>query len=220
MTPILRTAQGVTLIGGGAVAPGDAALALARAPVVMAADGGAATALALGLMPAAVAGDLDSLPPAARAAIPADRLHRIAEQVTTDFEKCLARVAAPFVIGIGFAGDRPDHLLAALNVLVRLRVPPCLLLAGTDVMFAAPHRLSLDLPPGTRLSLFPLGRVTGTAQGLRWPLDGLVLDPAGQVGTSNQATGPVALTLDGPCLVILPRAQLDAALAGLGLSAP
>ena len=220
MTPILRATQGVTLIGAGAIAPGDADLALARAPVVRAADGGAATALALGLMPAAVAGDLDSLPDATRAAIAPDRVHRIADQVTTDFEKCLSRVAAPFVIGIGFAGDRPDHLLAALNVLVRVRVPPCLLLAGGDVILAAPARLSLDLPPGTRLSLFPMGRVTGTGRGLRWPLDRLVLDPAGQVGTSNEATGPVALALSGPCLVILPRAHLDAALAGLGLNAP
>lgn len=220
MTPVLRTTRAVTLIGGGAVAAEDAAQALARAPVVMAADGGAATALALGLMPEAVVGDMDSLPDAARAAIAPDRLHRIAEQLTTDFEKCLTRVAAPFVIGIGFAGDRSDHLLAALNVLVRVRVPPCLLLAGGDVIFAAPDRLALDLPPGTRLSLFPMGRVTGASRGLRWPLDGLALDPAGQVGTSNEATGPVALELTGPCLVILPRAHLDAALAGLALSAP
>ncbi|WP_112874048.1 thiamine diphosphokinase [Paracoccus endophyticus] len=220
MTPVLRATQGVTLIGGGTVAPGDATLALARAPVVMAADGGAAAALALGLMPAAVAGDMDSLPEGAQAAIPPRRVHRIADQVTTDFEKCLARLDAPFVIAIGFAGSRTDHLLATLNVLVRLRVPPCLLLAGGDVIFAVPDRLALDVPAGTRLSLFPLGRVTGTSRGLRWPLDGLVLDPAGQVGTSNQATGPVALALDGPCLVILPRAGLDAAMKGLGLSAP
>ncbi|WP_134726561.1 thiamine diphosphokinase [Paracoccus luteus] len=217
MTPVLRTTQGVTLIGGGAVTADDAAVALARAPVVMAADGGAAKALALGLTPRAVAGDMDSLPDAARTAIPPDRLHRIAEQDSTDFEKCLTRVAAPFVIGIGFAGDRTDHLLAALNVLVRVRVPPCLLLAGADVILAAPPRLALDLAPGTRLSLFPMGRVTGASRGLRWPLDGLALDSAGRVGTSNEAAGPVVLELTGPCLVILPRAHLDAALAGLGL---
>ena len=215
MTAVVACGTGVTLIGGGAVTAQDLAQALALAPVVMAADSGADRALADGLMPRAVVGDLDSLSPEGRAAIPPDRLHRIAEQETTDFEKCLARIAAPFVVGVGFTGPRADHLLACLTTLVRLRHPPCLLLGGEDAIFAAPARLTLDLPPGTRLSLYPLGPVTGTSRGLRWPIDGLVLDPAARTGTSNCTTGAVELTLDGPCLAILPRAHAAAAVRAL-----
>lgn len=215
MTPVLASAAGVTLVGGGEVTAQDLSQALALAPVVAAADSGADRALAAGLMPEAVIGDLDSLSPQTRAAIPSDRLHRIAEQETTDFEKALLRIAAPFVLGVGFAGTRIDHLLAALNTLVRLRRPPCLLLAGEDLAFAAPPALSLGLPPGTRLSLCPLGPVTGTSRGLGWPIDGLTLDPAGFIGTSNQTTGPVELALDGSCIVILPREQAPAAIRAI-----
>ena len=209
MTPILSSATGVTLIGGGAVSDADLAEATALAPAIMAADSGSERALAAGLMPQAVAGDFDSLSDRVRARVPADRLHHIAEQETTDFEKCLSRVAAPFVVAVGFAGPRYDHLLANLTTLARLRRPPCLLLAGTDAMLAAPPLLALDLPAGTRVSLYPLGRVMGESRGLRWPVGGLVLDPAARVGTSNAALGgTVELALDGPCIVILPRRHL------------
>lgn len=216
MTPLLSSAAGVTLIGGGEVSPADLAQATALAPAIMAADSGSVRALAAGLMPLAVAGDFDSLSAEVRARVPADRLHHIAEQETTDFEKCLSRIAAPFVVAVGFAGPRYDHLLANLTTLTRLRRPPCLLLGGTDVMIAAPPRLALDLPADTRVSLYPLGRVTGESRGLRWPIGGLVLDPAGRVGTSNAAMGgTVELALDGPCVVILPRRHLADALTAL-----
>lgn len=212
---ILRSARAVTLIGGGAVAPEALAMALARAPVVVAADGGAGAALAAGLMPQAVIGDLDSLGPQTRAAIPQDRLHRIAEQDTTDFQKCLSRIEAPLILAIGFAGPRVDHLLACLTALVQPAAPRCILMTETEAIFAAPPRLSLDLPPGTRVSVAPMGRVTGASLGLRWPLDGITLDPATRTGTSNEATGPVQLSLTGPAIILIPAPQLDAAIAGL-----
>ena len=46
----------------------------------------------------------------------------------------------------------------------------------------------------------------------------LVLDPAARTGTSNRAEGPVELALDGPCLVILPRAHAAAAVRALAAS--
>lgn len=217
MTPVLRTDRGVTLVGGGALNAGTLRAAMALAPVVMAADGGADAALALGVMPDAVVGDFDSLSDAARAAVPADRLHHIAEQDSTDLQKCLSRVEAPFVIVVGFDGARVDHTLAALTVLIRRPGPPCVMLSPDDAIIPAPTRLTLDLPPGTRVSLFPMGEMRGRSTGLRWPIDGLVLTPAGQVSTSNEATGRVTLDIEGPGLVIVPAAhlaQLLAAIAG------
>lgn len=216
MTPVLRARQGVTLIGGGAVTGDEVAAALALAPEVMAADGGADQALAHGLMPAAVVGDFDSISDAARAAIAPERLHRVAEQDSTDFEKCLQRLEAPFVIALGFSGRRLDHTLAALSVLMRQPDPPCVMLAEAEAIFPAPADLALDLPPGTRLSLFPMGVVRGTSRGLRWPIDGLEFTPAGRVGTSNEVSGPVRLRLEGPMLVLLPADHLASAVQAVG----
>lgn len=205
---ILRSRQPVTLIGGGLLSATDLTQALPLAPVVAAADGGADAALAHGLMPAAVWGDFDSLSPAARDAIPAQNLHHVAEQDSTDFEKCLSRIHAPLVLALGFSGGRQDHFLAALTTLARRIGPPVILLAGEDAITLCPPRITLDLPPGTRLSLYPMGPASGGSTGLAWPIDGLAFAPDLRTGTSNRSTGPVSLTVQGPMLLILPRAQL------------
>lgn len=214
MTPLPTAAGGVTLIGGGSVEPGDLALALAHAPCLVAADGGADAALAAGLMPEMVIGDLDSISPTARARL-ADRLHPVAEQDSTDFEKCLQRIAAPHVIAVGFAGRRLDHTLAALSVIARRPGQRILMLAEAEVVFLAPPQLRLDIAPGLPVSLFPMGPVRGTSTGLVWPIDGLDFAPDARVGTSNEASGPVMLTTDGPLLVMVPKACLPAVLAAL-----
>ena len=108
---MLASRQPVTLIGGGPVPRADLDAALRLAPVIAAADRGADIALGFGLMPGAVWGDLDSISEAARKAIPRERLHLVAEQESTDFEKCLARIQAPLVLAIGFSGGRQDHFL-------------------------------------------------------------------------------------------------------------
>lgn len=207
---VLASLRPVTLVGGAPFPRADLDAALALAPVVAAADGGADAALAHGLMPEAVFGDLDSLSDAGRAAIPADRLHRITEQEHTDFEKCLSRIDAPLVLAVGFAGARQDHFLAALNTLARRVGPPCILIAGADVITLAPRRITLDLAAGTRVSLVPMGPAWGCSTGLKWPIDGLDFAPDGRVGTSNEARGPVTLSdIHGPMLLILPRATLS-----------
>ena len=140
----------------------------------------------------------------------------MAEQETTDFEKCLTRIDAPAVLAVGFAGHRMDHTLAVWNALVRHADRRCVVIGAGDIAFLAPERLRLDIPAGTRLSLFPLAPVTGQGSGLAWPIDGLDFAPDGRIGTSNRADGPVDLTFSAPrMLVLLPRRCLDAALAAL-----
>ncbi|RKF15124.1 thiamine diphosphokinase [Roseovarius spongiae] len=213
---IVHASEPVTLIGGGAVGCDDLAAARALAPRVVAADSGAEAALAQGVTPEAVFGDLDSLAPAARARIPAAQVHEIPEQDTTDFDKALRHIEAPLVIGVGFCGARFDHQLAACNALVRRPGRRCLLLGPRDVTFLAPPSLSLTLEPGCPVSLFPMGAVEGRSEGLHWPIDGLTFTPDGQIGTSNRATGPVDLTLTAPkMLMMLPRAHLRTATAAL-----
>ncbi len=206
----------VTLVGGGDADAGQLRLALSLAPVLLAADGGANMAVAEGLTPELVIGDLDSATAKTLAAIPPERHMKVTEQESTDFEKCLARIVAPFILGLGFMGPRADHGLAAWNALIRHSGRRCILLGAKDLAFAAPARLALDLEPGTRLSLFPMARVTGQSQGLRWPIDGLVLAPDARIGVSNEVEGPVTLTFDGPgMLVILPVSCLAEAIRAL-----
>lgn len=215
--PIVMSEVGVTLLGSAPAGARDLRLALRLAPCLVAADGGADRALAAGLMPQAVIGDFDSITPAARAAVPADRQHPIAEQETTDFDKALRSVAAPFVLALGFSGARIDHGLAVFNVLVGHPDRRCLVLGAQDVVFLCPPSITLRLRPGDRLSLFPMGPVSGESRGLRWPVDGLRFAPDGMIGTSNMVSDPeVRLSFDAACmLVILPRLRLRAALAAL-----
>lgn len=215
--PIVESSCGVTLVAGGPVARRDLALALARAPRLVAADGGADRALAHGHCPEAVIGDLDSLSEGARDRLGPARLHLVAEQMTTDFDKALRAIAAPFVLAVGTGGGRVDHALAVLNALVRHRDRVCLLIGPQDVVFHAPPRFDLRLRLGDRLSLFPLAAVSGESTGLRWPIAGLAFAPDGRIGTSNAVISPVvSLRFGAPgMLVVLARARLDAALDGL-----
>lgn len=213
---IVRTGQAVTLIGGAGVDSTVLTRALAVAPVVVAADGGADHALRYGLDPTAVIGDFDSVSDTARTRIPPGRLHPVREQDSTDFDKCLRNIAAPLIVGVGFSDGRFDHLLATCNALCRHPDRRCIILGQEDLILVAPPRIRLDLAPGTRVSLFPMGPVTGQSEGLEWPIDGLPLHPDARIATSNRATGPVTLTSHGPgLLIILPQDQLDPVLAAL-----
>lgn len=209
--PIVHSLEPIALIGGGAVGDDDLKLALSYASQLVAADGGATAALAAGHELSAVIGDFDSLSAADCARIPPDRLFPIREQDSTDFDKALRHIAAPVVLAVGFLGGRVDHQLAAFNTLVRYANRPCVLLGPHEVIFHAPPRLDLELTAGDILSLFPILPVSGTSRGLEWPIDGLVLEPGGRIGTSNRALGAVHLKMDGPgALVIAPRRALGA----------
>ena len=213
---IVHSPLGITVLGAGKAKRKQLCRALELAPCLVAADGGAVTALKLGLRPSAVIGDMDSAPELARLA-PDMRIHRIPEQESTDFAKCLRNLSAPFVLALGVAGPRLDHGLAALNALTRAREMPVIIVSGDDLVFHCPPRLRLELPVGTRLSLFPLAPLTGRSSGLEWPLDGIELSPMGRIGTSNRTTAPaVRLEFDAPgMLVLLPWRHLPQAIAAL-----
>lgn len=191
-----------------------ARLASLSALPVLAADGGARTALALGLVPQAVIGDMDSL--GVRDDLPASiRQVPMAGQDDTDFEKCMNAILAPLVIGVGFLDGRVDHTLAVLNVLARQpRARRVLLLGAHDVMLRLDGDFTVTLDPGTRLSVWPLWRQGFVrSDGLEWPLDGLDMAAGARTGTSNRVTdGAVSIAVgdgDGYCL-IAPLDSFDA----------
>jgi thiamine pyrophosphokinase len=215
--PIVQTMCGITLAGGGPFGRKDVDLCLKRAPVAVAADGGADRLLRLGVMPTAVIGDFDSISDLARDRIPKENQYVVPEQSTTDFDKALRGIAAPFVLALGFAGARLDHGLAAMHTLVSHPNRRCVLIGPKDIVFAAPLRMELSLTPGEPLSLFPMAGVTGRSEGLEWPIDGLAFTPSGQIGTSNRVIARrVVLEFDRHgMLVILPRRRLDATIRSL-----
>ncbi len=194
----------------------DLHLAMEVAPNLVAADGGADRALALGQMPEAVIGDFDSLTDKARAALPEDVLYHDPDQDSTDFDKALGGISAPLVVGVGFLGARVDHQMAALNTLVRFPEQRCILLGAHEVVCLCPPSFRLDMAEGAPVSLFPMGAVEGVSDGLKWQIGGLYFAPDGRVGTSNVATGPIDIAVTSPkMLLMLPRDMLDAAVGAL-----
>ncbi|MEL6915686.1 MAG: thiamine diphosphokinase [Pseudomonadota bacterium] len=213
--PIQSPGRPVTLVGGGEATGTLLNRALTLAPVLVAADGGARLARDAGHPLRAVVGDFDSLGDLDIG--PAERLER-RDQNSTDFEKCLAAVAAPLFLGVGFLGGRLDHQLAAFSALLK-EPRPVVLLSPTELAFVAPAELRLDLPEGSAVALYPLLPARLTTSGLRYPLEEARVAPDGLTSTSNTALGgPVTVRVDRRAvLVTLPLAALErvcAALAG------
>lgn len=208
----------VLLVGGGPVDPADVAALRAQAPVMVATDGAADRLAAQGTPPDIVIGDMDSIADlAAWQASPA-QVRVIAEQDSTDFEKCLYSVNAPLIVGLGFLGGRMDHTLAVLHALLRYPEKPVVLASKDDAAMFVPagKTLALDIAIGDRVSVFPFLPVTGTvSHGLTWPIDGLYMAPGRQIGTSNSASaGRVEIGFDGPgALLMLERKNLGALLS-------
>ena len=172
--------------------------------LVIGADGGAARALGWGLIPDLVVGDMDSLPPPARAELE-DRGSRFVEHPRakdeTDLELALTAAVdagADEVVVFGALGGRLDHLLA--NVL--LLTLPCL--EGVVVRIVDGHQQArllrggeaadLDGQPGDLVSLLPLsGDARGvTTAGLAWALAGDTLRFGFSRGVSNEMNSRVA----------------------------
>ena len=217
MKPQFSYSHPVTLVGAAPLSADLLRFALNFAPKAIAADGGVNHLRALGVDPLAVIGDMDSVALEHQQLWERNLFVPIAEQDSTDFEKSLARLAAPMIFGVGFLGGRFDHALAAQTVLVRYPHLKCILLGSEDIVFLAPPRLSLDLPLETRLSLFPMAPVKILSEGLYWPTRSLTFQPDYKVGTSNKVSGPLRLQPENAkMLVILPRLHLAQVAAALG----
>ena len=183
----------------------------ADAGLVVAADGGAATARSLGLRIDVLVGDADSIEPAEmeRLAANGTALEDAAvDKDETDTElailAALRRGASAITVLGALGGPRLDHALANLELLVHpgLAGCPIELLDGrtrvralrAPVPGGLPATLDLAGAVGDLVSLIPLADgVTGvTTAGLRYPLadEPLPLGPAR--GISNVRTAPDA----------------------------
>jgi thiamine pyrophosphokinase len=211
-----------TLLGAGP-ATIETAQTLARiSAILVAADGGVAHAQHAGLVPDLILGDFDSLPTPFPPEFSHVRQHHMHDQDSTDFDKALRSVSADLFLCAGFLDGRTDHTLACFHSLLARPQQRAILVSESDAIMLLPARLEIALPPGTRVSVFPLKPGQARSSGLRWPLDDLLLEPGVIISTSNAAKGGLlVLEAEQPTLLlILPRCHLERLIASALQSAP
>jgi len=209
MSEIPKFDDPVILIGGADV---DMSLLnrLSHLPIV-AADGGANHLRNTNLLPEMIIGDVDSLQDYEHWQS-VTHVKKIAEQDTTDLEKCLYSTDASLYIALGFIGGRLDHTLATLHTVQKYHPRKSVILAGSeDLILIFSASVKLPLPTDTRVSVYPLSQTVFTSsRGLQYPLDGLKMMQGELIGTSNKSSedsieiqaerGVFALILPVKCL--------------------
>lgn len=170
---------------------------------VLAADGAIAHAAALGLTPELWLGDFDSAG-SELALVYRDvprRTFPTAKDMTDGaiaIEEALRLGATGLVLAGGFGGQA-DHTLGHFGQLVALglRGMPVLMTSGSEEAYAlVPGAMTLDLAPGTRLSLIPFADLHGLdLAGVRWPLANRDVPLGSTLTLSNVAEGPVRIAL-------------------------
>ncbi|MBJ3786819.1 thiamine diphosphokinase [Devosia sediminis] len=210
--PLLSFDRPLAIVGGGTT---DSALLrelVARNVALVGADGGGNAIGAAGLVPEAILGDLDSLEDRAGWEKRTRVIH-IPEQITTDFQKALYSTAAPVTLALGMTGKRLDHTLAALSALHEVaQHRKVILVDEVDVALAVSGPFAFEAARKERISVHPLVPIIfERTEGLYYPMNDLLLDPAGRLGTSNEGTGghvEIVPRDRTPWLLILGRERL------------
>ena len=205
--------RGIAFIGGEGPAP-EALRKIARgADILAAADSGLVACEKAGLRPDWIIGDMDSLDDQARLEkYPPDRGIRFPpDKDFTDTELALALLGEKGCDEIWLlcgGGGRMDHLFGIRSLFER-DDPPDRWFPGSDEIICVREGRSFSavLPPGSLVSVFPLGREGWEAEssGLKWPLNGLGWE-RGFIGVSNVAPeGAFEIrSIQGRFMVLIP----------------
>ena len=190
----------VIVVTGANPLDADAVAHVPTGAIVLAADGGLDHALAAGLTPAGLIGDLDSISDAGLAWAEAHAtIHRhdpAKDRTDTELAIRVAADLAPArIVLISGGGDRLDHTLAAIGALGDPDLTSVPVIEGWwgDQHFHVLHgpgRLHLTTQVGATISLLAThGACTGVSvDGCRWRLDDADLEPLAGLGVSNEAT--------------------------------
>ena len=217
----LQLTETVVVITGAAPLDRRAVDAVPAGATLIAADGGLDHALAAGLAPSVLIGDLDSVSPAglAWATEHAVVVPHAADKGETDTELAIARAAAldpRRIILLAGRGDRLDHAIAAIG---SLGAPDLAGIGGLEAWWGGdrlyvvhgPGKVEFDLTGGTTFSVLAMhGPCRGvTVEGARWPLVDHALEPLVGLGVSNEAEAgearPVSVSVTtGIVTVIVP----------------
>lgn len=193
--------------------------------LIVAADGGAAQALAFGLEPDLVIGDMDSMPFEVRDRLEAQECRFIVHpraKDETDLELALthaAELGATEILVLGALGGRLDHTLANLLLLahpvlegIRVRIVDDNQRAE---LVRGGEELILRGQPGDLISLLPLaGDCHGVStSGMAWPLNDDVLHFGFSRGVSNEMVGTEASLYLHQGLLLVVQSRRDRAAA-------
>ena len=165
---------------------------------ILCADGGARHALALGLTPNLIIGDMDSLPsifnlqPETFIRFPTDKNE-------TDLELAINHALTlnpDQILILAALGGRMDQTLANIALLSNLQLATCniILTDGVEEIFFCRDQVKVEGRSGDIVSLIPWqGEVTGVfTENLKWHLDHETLYPDKTRGISNEMTADIA----------------------------
>ncbi len=213
----------VVIFANGECRPPKEVQSLVAGRTVVCADGGTLHALRLGLSPAVVIGDLDSLPSEVRARLEAAGTTFLAfprDKDYTDLELALRHAVdngARDILLLGLLGGRLDQTLANIFLLALPDWEPArlwfvadsdtgYLVRGGDVLVLRGH-------PGDIVSLIPITPTVHrvTTQGLRWPLHDATLHFGHTLTISNEMVAPQAEVQvgEGKMVVVKQRVTID-----------
>jgi thiamine pyrophosphokinase len=191
--------------------------------LLIAADGGALNCLSLGLVPAVVIGDMDSIEVQTRQALETNNTRFITfprNKDQTDLELALLyaiQERATDILLLGLLGGRLDQTLANLLLLSRTEWSDSRLaiLEGPDKAFIlhAHDTLSIQGETGEVVSLLPLSpQVSGvTTRNLLWTLSDAPLQLGSTLGISNEITSsPAEVSITLGTLLVVHRVDMDA----------
>jgi len=201
-----------SILLAGHVAPTPALAAAVAGTRVIAADDGLRHAAALGVTPELWVGDFDSSPP--HPAIEMTSLPREpypSDKAMTDgeiaIEAALTRGASDLLLVGALGGPRSDHAFAHLILALRYAARGLAVQLFDGVERAWPltqNQLCFDLAPGTQFSILKFSDVAGlTIRGAKWPLEDVDLPFHSILTQSNEALGPIAVTIrEGAALLL------------------
>lgn len=190
---------------------------------ILCADGGARHALALGLTPNLIIGDMDSLPstlnlePSTFHLPPSTFIRFPADKNETDLELAVAHALTlnpKAILILAALGGRMDQTLANIALLSNLQLATfnIKLTDGVEEIFFCRNQVQVEGRSGDIVSLIPWqGEATGVfTENLRWHLHHETLYPDKTRGISNEMTADAATVSIKSGLLLVVHSICDA----------
>lgn len=204
------------IVTGGSPLPAGISVHLPPERFVIAADSGLDHAIASGITPDLIVGDLDSV--SAEAVAWARQCNIPFEVYPADKDLTDTQIALGAawtrqldrVLLVGGGGDRLDHSISALTALGHPSLGDCKRVraywgsARVDVLHA-PGYWEFELPYGTTFSLLALhGECERVSlAGAKWPLRDALIEPASSLGVSNVADETLRISVGAGVLTLI-----------------
>jgi thiamine pyrophosphokinase len=213
---ITHTSRRILIFANGELPNLEAARGLLRADdFILCADGGTRHALALGIIPHVIIGDLDSMPQDFQPFPETQVIRFSADKNEIDLELAIQHALSMHptqILIIAALGGRFDQALGNLSLITdsRLSTFDIRLHDGVEEIFLCRDQATVTGGSGDIVSLIPWGgEVTGVlTENLKWPLKDETLYPYKTRGISNEMLGEEAsISIRSGLLLIVHRTK-------------